>query len=302
MIKMPRKEQLISEGIKWIDLLEPTNTEMQEISEQFGLNPHTVKDCMEPEHLPKYELDEQTHFLILRFYAHNFNSTMATIQEITNKLAIFFCDSFIITIHVSPVSFLDVLRKKYVDPKKCFSTSDLITRIVWNALETFNNPVNRLSEQIDFYENQLILRKNNTDQTEALYFIKRQASISHKILVLMQEPINHLYAKTGEESALQDVKDQYLKMQTLYNQVLDDVTNLTNLHLSFASQRTNEVMKILTIFSVFFMPLTFIVGVYGMNFEFMPELRQKWAYPAILVIMAFVTAVVYLWFRRKKWL
>src|SRR5678810_564307 len=111
---MPRKEQFISEGIEWVDLTDPTNAEMQEISERFGLNPHTVKDCMEPAHLPKYELDEQTHFLILRFYAHNFNSTMATIQEITNKLAIFFSDTFIITIHVSTISFLDVLRKKYV--------------------------------------------------------------------------------------------------------------------------------------------------------------------------------------------
>jgi magnesium transporter len=257
---------------------------------------------MEPEHLPKYERDEQTHFLILRFYAHNFNSTMATIQELTNKLAIFFSDQFIITIHMSTISFLDVLRNKYCNQGKSFSASELLTRIVWNALETFDNPVNRLYEQIDFYENQLIVKKNDSDQMEALYYIKRQASISHKVLLLMQEPINHLFVKAGEEASLQDVKDQYLKMQTLYNQALEDVTNLTNLHLSFSAQRTNDVMKILTIFSVFFMPLTFIVGVYGMNFQFMPELRQKWAYPAVLVIMAFVTVVVYLWFRRKKWL
>jgi magnesium transporter len=299
---MPRKEQMICEGTSWIDLTEPTNAEMQEISEQFGLNPHTVKDCMEPEHLPKYEKDEQTHFLILRFYAHNFNSTMATIQELTNKLAIFFSDHFIITIHMSTISFLDVLRNKYTNHGKCFSASELLTRIVWNALETFDNPVNRLYEQIDFYENQLIVKKNNSDQMEALYYIKRQASISHKVLLLMQEPINHLFVKAGEEASLQDVKDQYLKMQTLYNQALEDVTNLTNLHLSFSAQRTNDVMKILTIFSVFFMPLTFIVGVYGMNFQFMPELRQKWAYPAVLLIMALVTVAVYLWFRRKKWL
>jgi magnesium transporter len=135
---MPRKEQMICEGTSWIDLTEPTNAEMQEISEQFGLNPHTVKDCMEPEHLPKYEKDEQTHFLILRFYDHNFNSTMATIQELTNKLAIFFSDTFIITM------FLDVLRNKYCNQGKSFSASELLTRIVWNALETFDNPVNRL--------------------------------------------------------------------------------------------------------------------------------------------------------------
>jgi magnesium transporter len=195
-----------------------------------------------------------------------------------------------------------MLNKKYVEQEKCSSSSDLLTRIVWQALETFDNPVNRLSEQIDFYENQIILRKNETDPMEPLYFIKRQASISHKILMLMQEPINHLFVKAGEEAAVQDVKDQYLKMQTLYHQALEDVNNLTNLHLSFAAQRTNQVMKVLTIFSVFFLPITFIVGLYGMNFKFMPELDEKWAYPVVLVIMGVITATIYVWFKRKKWL
>lgn len=299
---MAKKEQAICEGIQWVDLTEPTATEIEELSELYKLNKHTLKDCLDPEHLPKYELDEDVHFVILRFYAHNLNSRMATIQEITNKIAIFFSDTFIITLHTAPISFLTVLRNKYVDHGKCSSSSELVTRIVWNALETFDNPVNRLSEQIDFYENQLILKKSNTDLMEDLYYIKRQASISHKILMLMQEPINHLYVKTGQEASLQDVKDQYVKMQTLYNQALEDVNNLTNLHLSFSAQRTNDVVKILTIFSVFFMPLTFIVGVYGMNFEFMPELRQKWGYPAVIVIMAIVTTLIYLWFKRKKWL
>jgi magnesium transporter len=72
--------------------------------------------------------------------------------------------------------------------------------------------------------------------------------------------------------------------------------------MSFAAQKTNDVMKVLTIFSVFFMPLTFIVGIYGMNFEFMPELKQKWGYPIVLIVMAIVTGVIYQWFRKKKWL
>lgn len=299
---MAKKEHTICENIQWLDLTDPTEEEIQELSTQFRLSQHSIKDCMEPEHLPKYEFDDDKHFLILRFYSHNFNSTMTTIQELTNKLAIFFTDSYILTIHKAPIPFLEMLNKKYVEHGKCNSASDLLTRIVWQALETFDNPVNRLSEQIDFYENQIILRKSNTDPMEALYFIKRQASISHKILMLMQEPINHLFVKAGEEAAVQDVKDQYLKMQTLYNQALEDVNNLTNLHLSFAAQRTNEVMKVLTIFSVFFLPITFIVGLYGMNFKFMPELDQKWAYPVVLVIMAAVTATIYFWFKRKKWL
>jgi magnesium transporter len=145
-------------------------------------------------------------------------------------------------------------------------------------------------------------RNTSNDHLEALYLIKREAALAHKVLMLMQEPINHISPRESEEPLVQDVKDQHLKMRTLYGQVLDEVNNLVNLFMSLSSQKTNDVMKVLTIFSVFFMPLTFIAGIYGMNFEFMPELRQKWGYPAVMLLMGIVTAFIYFWFRRKKWL
>ena len=88
----------------------------------------------------------------------------------------------------------------------------------------------------------------------------------------------------------------------LYTQVLEDVNNLMNLYISYSAQRTNDVMRVLTIFSAFFLPLTFIVGVYGMNFEFMPELSKKWGYPAVLLLMAAVTIGIFTWFKKRKWL
>ncbi len=72
--------------------------------------------------------------------------------------------------------------------------------------------------------------------------------------------------------------------------------------MSLASQKTNEVMRVLTVFSVFFMPLTFIVGVYGMNFEFMPELKYPFAYWIVWAAMILITIGVFFWFRKKRWL
>jgi magnesium transporter len=74
------------------------------------------------------------------------------------------------------------------------------------------------------------------------------------------------------------------------------------MQLALASHRTNEVVRVLTVFSVFFLPLTFIVGVYGMNFRYMPELTQRWGYPAVLAFMGLVTLMIYLWFHRRGWL
>ena len=101
---------------------------------------------------------------------------------------------------------------------------------------------------------------------------------------------------------MQDVRDQHLKISTMYAQILDDVNNLMNLYMSFSAQKTNDVMKVLTIFSVFFMPITFIAGLYGMNFQHMPELSLHWGYPAVIVAMIVITVGIYIWFRRKHWL
>jgi magnesium transporter len=87
-----------------------------------------------------------------------------------------------------------------------------------------------------------------------------------------------------------------------YDQLSDDAQNLVSTYMSFSAHKTNDVMKILTIFSAYFLPLTFIVGVYGMNFRFMPELDWEWGYPAVILLMLGVFIAIYIWFRRKKWL
>jgi magnesium transporter len=278
---------------------------MEELSSHYQLNHHTVRDCLQPEHLPKYEYDEDTsvHFLILRFYSRDSNKNMATIQELTDKIAIFCTDDLLITIHKADTPFLQPIARRFLNGSRSATATELLSKIVWQALETYDNPAERLSEQVDFYENQILLKKVNSDVTQALYYIKRQATIAHKVLMLMVEPINHINVKQGEEShQLQDVRDQHLKIQTLFSQILEEVNNLLNLSMSFSAQRTNEVIRVLTLFSVFFMPLTFIVGIYGMNFEFMPELRQTWGYPAVLIFMGLVALIIYIWFKRKKWL
>jgi magnesium transporter len=299
---MSTKTINVCNEVIWIDVLNPGISEMEELAAQYQLNPNIVRDCLQPEHLPKYEFVDDVHFLILRFFSHLPDIKMLTVQDMTNKIAIFSAEHFLITIHRSEAHFLDIVCKKYVANNRCNSTSQLLAHLVWHSLETYDEPVNRLSEQVDFFETRIIIKNSGSEHLESLYMIKREASLGQKVLMLMLEPINHIYIKSGEESLLQDVRDQHLKMQTMYTQVLDNVNHLLNLSMSFASQRTNEVMKVLTIFSAFFLPLTFIVGIYGMNFDYMPELRAKWGYPATLILMAVVTISIFFWFKRKKWL
>jgi len=101
---------------------------------------------------------------------------------------------------------------------------------------------------------------------------------------------------------MQDTQDLQTKVETLYQQLDGAATNLMNLYLSLSSQRTNEAMRVLTVFSAFFLPLTFIAGIYGMNFEFMPELTWKLGYPGVMVSMVVIAAAIFVWFKRKNWI
>jgi magnesium transporter len=98
---------------------------------------------------------------------------------------------------------------------------------------------------------------------------------------------------TGRATTLfRDVQENAESFHFYADELLDDVNTLLSVQLALASHRTSEVMRVLTVFSVFFLPLTFIVGVYGMNFAFMPELRHRWGYPGVLAMMGLVTLLI----------
>jgi magnesium transporter len=98
----------------------------------------------------------------------------------------------------------------------------------------------------------------------------------------------------------QDIKDELLNLLTYNDESVENANQLMNTYLSISDQKNNEVVRLLTIFSAFFLPLTFIAGVYGMNFRFMPELNWKWGYFFSIGFMLLVVIVIYLWFRRKR--
>ena len=99
-----------------------------------------------------------------------------------------------------------------------------------------------------------------------------------------------------------DVYDHTIQIADTVETFRDIVSGLLDVYLSSVSNKTNEVMKVLTIIATIFMPLTFIAGIYGMNFEYMPELRWKWGYPVVLAVMGVIAVIMVVYFKKKKWL
>jgi magnesium transporter len=123
-----------------------------------------------------------------------------------------------------------------------------------------------------------------------------------KLNQLNKPIIDYISSSCSIAEYSQEIKDQHLNLDTITDELLDNTNNHVSLFLSVSSYRTNEVMRVLTVFSVFFMPLSFLVGVYGMNFSNMPELNTHYGYFVLWVFLLTITAIIYFWFRRRKWL
>jgi magnesium transporter len=291
-----------SSKFEWIDLSDPSPEELELIAQNYGLHPSSLQDCLQPEHLPKCEEFDNNIFIITRIYDPNASQDADTIQEVTNKVAIFYADKYMITIHRYPVLFLKEIKEKAVDTGKCKDTTNLLNRIFKSVLLSYDRPAAKLAEELEDYETKVFLENKTPTILKGLYHLKRKVDVTKRMLILSRDILDTLDNPDESTPYTRDTRDLFVKLQNVYDTLYESTNNLLNIYFSLTSQRTNEVVRVLTIFSVFFMPLTFIAGIYGMNFDFMPELRWKLGYPGVMAFMAIVTLCIYLWFKKKGWL
>ena len=299
------KREIISLGRadwEWIDLRNPTTDELQEVAEQYGLHRSSVIDSLQPEHLPKHEAIGDITFMIARVYDARAHREADTIQELTNKIAIFFSQKYIITIHRNSEDLIQEVEEKCTGKNLVNTPSVLLIKLLKAVVKTYEDPANKLAEELDYYEAKTFLNQRIPPLTKGLYHLKRKITVCKRVLRLSKVILDNMQLNEFQPTDVQDLRDQYVHVETLFEEINDGANNLINTYISLSSQKTNEVMRVLTIFSAFFLPLTFIVGIYGMNFEFMPELDERLGYPAVIVMMGVVTLCIYLWFRKKGWL
>ncbi len=278
----------------WIDFCQPDKESLDKIAEEYNLDYFQIKDSLESGHLPKFEKQPNYNFLILRAFTSTIEEGSTTISELSNKIAFFYNEKKLITIHRSAFPFLNTVKKEYNN------SEDVLLYLIHKMLETYQRPLNDLDEHITKIEEVIFLKNYEKVSLEDLYFLKTQTRITKKLLQIIQNVINQLEVKDESKTALQDIKDRLLNLILNYDEVLENSNNLLNTYLSVNAQKSNDVMKLLTIFSAFFLPLTFVAGIYGMNFENMPELKWRSGYFLTLGIMLFIALVIYFWFKRKR--
>jgi magnesium transporter len=283
------------ENFEWVDFTNPSQKELQKISGECNLDLFLINDSLQHGHLPKYEKVKDYRFLILRGYTADKGARTKDVSELTNKLAFFYSDNRLITVHRLPFPFMDKI------PQSFQNVEELVLDLVQGLMTTFDGPIAWISATTDEFESKLFLDKSEKFSLEDLYFHKSHVRMTRSVITLNQSALSQMTLDFLENRArLQDANDTLLASSLKLNENLEDAQNLLNTYISFNAQKNNDVMKMLTVFSAFFLPLTFIVGVYGMNFDNMPELRHPMGYFSVLAMMVLISLGIFGWFKSKK--
>ena len=293
-------------GLLWVDIEDVTSEDAELLSGVFHFHPLAVEDCMSKDiHTPK--IDDFEDYLFITVHGINYHIESEVVE--TTELALFVGKNYVVTSHDVPMrsvsSMLDRIRKngRLMRKGADYLAHDLIDALVDNIMPTI--------EDMDEKNGQLQAEALHEPKRETLMSImqlKRSIQALTRVMLPQREVVNRLsrggYAviSDGAQIYYRNIYDHLVRIEMLTIGLRDMTESVLSTYLSSTSNRMNEVMKVLTLIATIFIPLTFIAGIYGMNFANMPELQWRYGYFGILIVMAVIGISLAVHFRRKKWL
>lgn len=279
-------------------------TAIRETSESLGLPLHAADDLLDTSQRPTVEEYPQGLYFTLKSIERHRRSRVELEQ-----IGFVLLEHGVWSVQEKPADLFGGVRDRLRAGKgvvRLRSADYLLYTLLDAVLVPYQSILGRLEATVDRLEDDVLERPNRRILVVA-QALKRDLAQLRRALIPLRDAVNAL--EKGQFSVLKEENRPYfrdLKEKTLdllermeaLRTLLDSVESF---YLSTLSQKTNEVMRVLTVFSTIFMPLTFIVGVYGMNFDGMPELRASWGYPAVLLFMAVVAGSMLVWIKRKGW-
>lgn len=279
---------------------------LQRLGDLFGLHPLAIEDVLQTVQRPKVE-EYEDHFYIVAQMVY----AEAPLRVEFEQVSIFFSGRFLITIQEAPGRDVFEPVRARLRNGHAFSRSrgydDLAYQLVDAIVDQFFPVLERLGEAVEDLEIAL-LKRPSKKELHQLHALKRILLKMRRNAWPMREMVNALIRDesgmvTSETKVfLRDCYDHTIQILDMIETYRDILGGMMDLYLSSLSMRTNEIMRVLTVVSTIFIPLTFIVGVYGMNFDYMPELRTRYGYFICLGVMGVLAVGMLILFRRNKWL
>ncbi len=290
----------------WVDLQEPVHEVVEPLlEERFGFHELAAEDSLSATTLPKYDSFPNYDFFIFRTVDVNVSNHAAE----TYKIAAFLGRNFLFTVHRRPLRAIDDVCNRLPGDKRILErgTDFLLYSIVDGMVDAHFPLLEQIEEAVDDLQDRIFDNAEDAHLDELLH-LKRDINVLRRHSLPQRELLNQISrgdAKFVQQQHLiyfRDVYDHMFRISETIDVDRDQMTGTMDAYLSVVANRTNEVMKVLTIFSATMLPLTLIAGIYGMNFEHMPELKWLHGYPFALFLMIGTATGMLLWFVRKGWI
>lgn len=288
---------------EWIDVEAPTEDDLSFLHERYEINQLILEDTMDPNHLPKFEEDGNVKFFLMRENTELERQNLNTISDISTKLGVFLVNGLIITTHrMKNRSIYEMKKEIFLPENKDSHPEEIALKLALKVMKSFDDESQSLLETMDNMENEIFLKKTNDSvQIRRLYKLKRKSGLNTRILNISSAWVDKFRVLNLKEAEITDLIDKHKDVIADFEHLNAQITNLISMFLAMSDQRANQVMKVLSIYAMYFFPLTFIAGIYGMNFDNMPELHHPLAYFTILGVMGLIAILTFFYVRKKKW-
>lgn len=294
------------QGLLWVDVCEVTEEDGEFLERNFGFHHLAIEDCVSPMvHSPKVD-DFGDHLFVI---VHGINHTSESDIVQTTELNLFLGPHFVVSAHNVPlysVNSINELVEKDGRPMRRgadFLAYTLIDALVDNVMPTIDS----MSDFAEGIEEEVISSPQKST-LEAILKLKRSTLRLHRVMAPQREMLNRLsrgeFPIISDKAQIfyRDIYDHVIRIEELNQTLRDRADNALATQLSSVANRQNEIMKVLSIVAAIFLPLALLAGIYGMNFENMPELSWQWGYFAVLAFMGTVVVIAMMWFGARKWI
>jgi magnesium transporter len=294
------------DGVLWADICETTEEDGRFLERVFGFHHLVIEDCLSKRlHPPKIDDFGDYIFIVV----HGIDYTTETNVVGTTEMQIFLGAHFVVSSHATPLFSVEAVRRlveEHGHPMRRgadFLAHALVDALIDNILPT----IDAMGERANDIEEEVI-RNPQRSTLEAILHLKRSALQLHRIAAPQRDVMNRLsrqeFSIVSNEARVfyRDSYDHILRIEDLNQSLRDRAADALSTYLSVVANRQNETMRVLSIVAAIFLPLMLLAGIYGMNFEQMPELKWGWSYYAVLGLMGTLIVGALLWFRARAWI
>ena len=293
--------------VTWINVngLHEVNI-VEELGTHFGLHPLVMEDILHTAQRPKVEDYEQYVYVVVRMLTYDDQAEEISAEQVSLILG----SRFVLSFQEREGDVFEPVRQRIRGAKgrvRKMGADYLLYSLLDGIVDGYFAVLEKVGEKAEDLQDAVTAEPSLSVQRD-IHELRRQLVFLRKSVWPLREAVGTL--QRGQSSLMSDATEVYLRdLQDHTVQVMETVETLRDMcsgmletYLASISNRMNEIMKVLTIMASLFIPLTFIVGVYGMNFEYMPELHWRWAYPVVWMVMMAVALAMLAYFRKRKWL